>query len=167
MININKIIEKIEENVIDDINELGFDIEYIEYVKELDSYILRVVVDKLNGESINIEEIENISRKIEDKVDNLMNNNEYIFEVSSPGLERQLKNIKLYKKYIGKDIFVKLYKQTNILDDIKLKEFECKLIDVVDNNIVINLCINDINIKTSICIDDIGKAYTVYDFKGE
>ena len=63
--------------------------------------MLRVVIDKV-GEAMWVEDCEKVSRAIEDIVDKNINQ-EYVLEVSSPGLERQLKNIKLYKKYIRKE----------------------------------------------------------------
>ena len=60
---------------------------------------------------MDVDDCEKVSRLIEDPVDSLISK-EYVLEVSSPGLERQLKNMKLYKKYTGKEIFVKLYKKS-------------------------------------------------------
>ena len=112
-----KVENKVEEVVEPVINELGFDVEYVEFVKEGSNNVLRVVIDKPN-EAMWVDDCEKVSRAIEDLVDKNIDQ-EYVLEVSSPGLERQLKNIKLYKKYIGREIHVKLYKK---LED--KKEFE-------------------------------------------
>ena len=76
--------------------------------------------------------------------------------VSSAGLERQLKNIKLFEKYIGSEVYVKLYKK---LDD--KKEITGILKSVNDNNIVIESLEKEyiFNIK------DIAVAHTIYDFE--
>jgi ribosome maturation factor RimP len=103
------------ENAIDSIvKEQGFEIEYVEFVKEGSNNVLRVVIDKPN-EKMWVDDCEIVSRAIEDTVDKNIEQ-EYVLEVSSPGLERQLKTIRLYKKYIGKEAHVKLYKK---LDDLK------------------------------------------------
>ena len=83
------------------------------------------------------------------------NDKEYVLEVSSAGLERQLKNIKLFEKYIGSEVYVKLYKK---LDD--KKEITGILKSVNDNNIVIESLEKEyiFNIK------DIAVAHTIYDF---
>jgi len=155
------------ENVVDnDIKDLGFAIEYVEYVNELNSSILRVVIDKIEGK-VDIEDCQNISRKIEENIDTLMKEDkEYILEVSSAGMERQLKNLKLYKKYIGYDIFVRLFKKTDILKDVKLKEFEAKLVSVDEeqNKITVKMNISNIDITFNVNIKDIGSAHTVFDF---
>jgi ribosome maturation factor RimP len=157
---------EIEKVVETDINELGFVVEYVEYINELGSNILRVVIDKINGK-MDIEDCQNISRKIEDNIDKLMKENkEYILEVSSAGMERQLKNLKLYKKYTGYDIFVKLFKKTDILKDVKLKEFEAKLISVneEENKITVKKNISNIDVTFNIEIKDIASAHTVFDY---
>ncbi len=162
----NKLINEIEKVIQDDVYDLGFLIEYVEYVNETGNNILRVVIDKVDGK-VDIDDCENISRKIEDKIDKLMKEDkEYILEVSSAGMERQLKNLKLYKKYIGYDIFVKLYKKTDILKDVKLKEFEAKLVNVDEegNKITVKKNISNIDVTFNIEIKDIAIAHTVFDY---
>lgn len=143
----------IEKIIIPKIEEEGFEIEYVEFVKEGDNNILRVVIDNPNG-NVAIDDCEKISRKIEDDIDKNIDK-EYVLEVSSAGLERQLKNIKLFEKYIGSEVYVKLYKK---LDD--KKEITGILKSVNDNNIVIESLEKEyiFNIK------DIAVAHTIYDF---
>lgn len=162
----NKNIEEIEKIVEDNIKDLDFTIEYIEYTNEFNNNILRIVIDKLNGK-VDVDDCEIISRKVEDKIDKLMKENkEYILEVSSAGMERQLKNMKLYKKYIGNDIFIKLFKKTDILKDIKLKEFDAKLINVdeIQNKITVKKNISNVDITFSLNIKDIASSHTIFDY---
>lgn len=162
----NKLINEIEKSIEKDVIELGFDIEYVEYVNEMGNNILRVVIDKIDG-NIDVDDCENVSRKIEDKIDNLMKQDkEYILELSSAGLEKQLKNIKLYKKYIGSEIQIKLYKKTDILKDVKLKEFDAKLISVNEdeNKITLKKNISNVDITFNIDIKDVASAHTVFDY---
>lgn len=162
----NKLINEIEKIVEIEIADLGFDVEYVEYVNEFNNNILRVVIDKIDGK-IDINDCENISRKIEDKIDKVMKENkEYILEVSSAGMERQLKNLKLYRKYIGHDIFVKLFKKTDIMKDVKLKEFDAKLInlDEEQNKITVKKNISNIDVTFNIEIKDIASAHTIFDY---
>lgn len=148
-------LEKIENLINDKIQKENFDLEYIEFVKEGDNNILRVVIDKKNG-NVSIDDCEKISRLIEEDVDKNINK-EYVLEVSSAGLERQLKNIKLYKKYIGNEIYVKLYKKQEYG-----KELFGILEEVDEQNNKITLSINEIVIF--IDINQIATAHTVYDF---
>lgn len=152
-----KLEEKIEENIKDDIQKLGLEIEYVEYVKEGSEYTLKVVIDNTK-EAVSINDCENVSRTIEDKVDSIMpKDKKYILEVSSAGLERQLKNIKLYKKYVNHLIHIKLYKKTDIG-----KEFDCMLkeADEKDNNIEIELN----GKKLVLALSEIANAHTVFDY---
>lgn len=146
-------LDNIEKIIIPKIEEEGFEIEYVEFVKEGDNNVLRVVIDNPNG-NVAIDDCEKISRKIEDDIDKNIDK-EYVLEVSSSGLERQLKNIKLFEKYIGSEVYVKLYKK---LDD--KKEITGILKSVNDNNIVIESLEKEyiFNIK------DIAVAHTIYDF---
>lgn len=152
----NKVVENVEEKISSKVNELGFEIEYVEFVKEGDNNILRIVLDKPNG-TISIDDCELVSRAVEDDIDKLVKT-EYVLEVSSPGLERQLKNIKLYKKYTGENINVKLFKKNEIG-----KEFECILESVNEENESINVKIEDETFE--IKLSEISSAHTVFDFQ--
>lgn len=150
----------IEQAITPDIESLGYELEYVESVKEGQNNILRVVIDKPSG-LLTTEDCETVSRKIEDKVDSLVKMEDgYILEVSSPGLERALKNIKLYRKYIGKEILVKLYKK---LDGTK--ELTGKLLGVSDDDTTIELEI-DGNVL-SLKLAEIASANTIYNFEKE
>ncbi len=150
-----KIEIKVENEINSRIEELGFEIEYVEYVKEGGRNILRIVLDKKDG-NVTIDDCELVSRDIEDRVDKLLKD-EYVLEVSSPGVERQLKNIRLYKKYINSEIYVKLYKK-----DEDGKEFIGILSEVNENQNYIVLKIKDK--EKNINLKDISSAHTVYDF---
>lgn len=149
-----KLEEKIEISINTRIKELGFEIEYIEFVREVEQNILRIVLDKENS-TVSIDDCEAVSRSIEDIIDTLIDK-EYILEVASPGLERELKNISLYTKYIGSEVLVKLYKKIE-----NEKEIKGVLLDVEDNSIIIK--IDERNVKLD--IGNISSAHTVYDFK--
>ncbi len=147
---------KVEEVIEPIINNLGFDLEYVEFVKEGSNNILRVVIDKPN-EKMWVDDCENVSHAIEDIVDKNINQ-EYVLEVSSPGLERQLKNIKLYEKYIGREIHVKLFKKQ---DDVKEFEAILKSVNKEEESITLQL---DVQKEITILLKDIATAYTTYNF---
>ena len=151
-----KIESKIEELIEPVVKNLGFEIEYVEFAKEGTNNVLRIVIDKV-GEAMWVEDCEKVSRAIEDIVDKNINQ-EYVLEVSSPGLERQLKNIKLYKKYIGKNIHVKLFTKVE-----GKKEFEGIIKDVDEDKEIVILELEDKN-NLELLLKDIASAYTTYDF---
>ena len=82
--------------------EHGFELVDVEYVKEGSSWYLRAYIDKEGG--IAIDDCETISRILSDWLDS------YILEVSSPGLGRPLKKEKDFVRSMGKQVEVKLYR---------------------------------------------------------
>ena len=147
--------EILEQELSNKIKNLGFEIEYIENVNEANQNIVRIVLDKNEG-SVSIDDCEIVSRAIENDIDKLIDK-EYVLEVSSPGLERQLKNIKLYKKYTGKEIFIKLFKRINTKKELI---GILNSVDEQNNTIVIK---NDEEYIT-LDISDISSAHTTYDY---
>lgn len=95
----------------------GFELVDVEWVKEGANWYLRAYIDKENG--ITVDDCEVVSRKLSDLLDeeDFISEN-YILEVSSPGLDRPLKKEKDFARSIGKDVEVKLFKAIN-----KEKEF--------------------------------------------
>ena len=150
-----KVEVKVEELIEPIIQNLGFELEYVEFVKEGSNNVLRVVIDK-NGEKLWVDDCETVSRAIEDVVDKNISQ-EYVLEVSSAGLERQLKNLKLYKKYTGKEIHIKLFKKQN-----DLKEFNAviKAVNEEEQSVIVEVDKKEIEIQ----LKDIATAYPTYDF---
>ena len=92
--------------------EHGFELVDVEFVKEAGVWYLRAYIDKEGG--IAVDDCEVISRKVSDWLDKEDFIDEcYILEVSSPGLGRPLKKEKDFARSIGKDVEVRLYKALN------------------------------------------------------
>lgn len=88
--------------------EFGVYVYECEYKKEGGEYYLRLFIDKDGG--VTIEDCENVSRKVNEKLDALDPIKEaYIFEVSSPGMDRKLTRSWHFEKALGKDVDVKLF----------------------------------------------------------
>ena len=109
---ITDLIKEIAEPIVKEENCVIFDVEY---KKEGSDYVLRVLVEKPNiDEYISINDCENISRKLSDELDRLDPiDNEYMLEVSSPGIDRPLRNEEDFNKYMGRKIDIGLYKAIN------------------------------------------------------
>lgn len=79
-----------------------------EYKKEGGSYYLRLFIDKDGG--VTIDDCERVSRIVNEKLDELDPiKEEYIFEVSSPGIDRKLTRDWHFEKALGKEIDIKLF----------------------------------------------------------
>lgn len=107
------------------LDERGFELVDVEYVKEGSNYYLRVYADKPGGISIN--DCVDISRQLNPLLDPYEKEfaDTYILEVSSPGLLRPLKKDKDFQRNIGKVLEIKLFKP---LENTKIKEIEAELV---------------------------------------
>ena len=102
------IVERTEQLVAPIIEENNFELVDVEYVKEGSSWYLRVYADKDGG--INIDDCVLISRALEVKLDEEdFIKDPYILEVSSPGLGRQLKKDKDFRRSLGESVECKLF----------------------------------------------------------
>ena len=89
----------------------------VEYVKEGSDYYLRAYIDKPEG--VNILDCENVSRALSEALDKAdFIPDEYILEVSSPGLGRTLKKDKHLQKSIGEEVEIKLFKPNDKCKEI-------------------------------------------------
>ena len=104
-----KIEDKVESLIENKIQELGYNLYDVEYVKEGKDHFLRVYIDKDNG--ITLDDCEIVSNGITEILDNAdYIKEQYFLEVSSPGVERILKKDKHLKSNIGANVQVKLFK---------------------------------------------------------
>ena len=86
---------------------LGLRIWDVRYQKEGSRWFLRIFIDKDGGVDIN--DCERMSRAIDgplDEADPI--DGEYILEVSSPGIERELVRPEHFEEFIGADVLVKM-----------------------------------------------------------
>ena len=120
---VNALVEQIAEIVKPIAEELNYDIYHIEYVKESGEYYLRIYIEKDGGVSLN--DCEALSRRVSDLMDEKDPIAEaYFLEVSSPGLNRTLFTEAHYKRFVGREVMVKLAKAIDGKKSIKgiLKE---------------------------------------------
>ena len=116
--------------------KLGLRIWDVRYLKEGSQWYLRVFIDKDGGVDIN--DCENMSRALDeplDKADPI--ENEYILEVSSPGIERQLVRPAHFEEFIGADIMVKMIRPIEgIGKEFKgvLTAFEDGMVTITDHS---------------------------------
>ena len=104
-------------------DELNYEIYHIEYVKENGEYYLRIYIEKEGG--ITLSDCEALSRRVSDLMDEKDPIPEaYFLEVSSPGLNRTLFTETHYKRFVGREVMVKLTKAIDGNKSIKgiLKE---------------------------------------------
>ncbi len=94
----------------------GVSIFDVEYVLENGERYLRAYIDKEGG--VTIDDCENVSRAFDKKLDEEdFIDEQYILEVSSPGLGRSLTKDRHLEKSIGKMIEIHFYKTMVICED--------------------------------------------------
>ncbi len=101
-------VEEVVEEMVRPITEaLSLELIDVEYKKEGKNYVLRIIIDKPNG--ITIDDCENVSREVDQKLDELDPiENSYNLEVQSPG-EMSLKKDREFEYFKGREVEVKLY----------------------------------------------------------
>lgn len=120
----------VEEAAVPVAEGMGLTIIDVEYKKEGPSYVLRVIIDKPEG--ITIDDCENLSRALGEKLDEIDPiEDSYSLEVQSPG-ERKLNRDSEFEYFKGRDVEVKLFKGLK-----GKKTFEGKLVGLKDNNVSI------------------------------
>ena len=102
--------EKLKTNIEKLVNELGYYIYDIEYVKENNDYVLRIMIE--NDSVINIDDCIKVSRKVSEFLDvDDPFNDPYNLEVTSPGAERELKTEEQIIRAVGKNVYVETIEQ--------------------------------------------------------
>ena len=143
--------KKIEDLVKPIIENLGYKVYDVMYQKEGKDNYLRIFIDKESGIDLNDCE------KVNDSINDILDEKDYIkaqyyLEISSPGLERNLRRDEQFLESIGKKVEVHLYNSVNgskVITGI-LKEFNEK-----------DILIDDIKIDKS----NIASAKTIYNWE--
>ncbi|MEA4847150.1 MAG: ribosome maturation factor RimP [Clostridiaceae bacterium] len=103
-----KVEDIVRELAVPVIDRNNFELVEIEYKKEGPDWYLRVYIDKEGG--ITIDDCQSVSEELSgllDEADPIEHS--YIFEVSSPGIDRPLKTDRDYRKNNGKPVEIKLF----------------------------------------------------------
>ena len=94
------------------IENLNIELVETEYVKEGSQWFLRLYIDKPGG--VSLDDCQLVHESVTDIIDEADPiSGPYVFEVSSPGLDRPIKTEKDYNRVMGQKIDVKLYKPVN------------------------------------------------------
>lgn len=145
----------VEEKLTPHINGIGYRVWDVEYVKEGAEYYLRITID--SDEGITIDDCEKVHRLIDPILDELDPiDGPYHLEVSSPGIERELRKPWHYESSVGEKISIRLFSP----DENGKKAYTGKLIGFENNVAVIALESGEKSFDISV----IAKANTVFDF---
>lgn len=124
-------VERVYEIVKPFADELGLEIWDITFKKEGTDWYLRIFIDKDGGVSIDdcVDLTHAVSKPLDD-ADPIKQN--YMLEISSPGVERELSKDEHFEKYIGSGVIIKTIRPVDGVRDFNgvLKKYENKTITV-------------------------------------
>ena len=144
--------ETVREAITPTVEELGYSIWDITYTKIGADYHLEITIDSEKG--IYIDDCEKVHRAIDpilDEVDPI--EGFYYLEVSSPGVERELRTEEHIKLSLGERVEAKLFTAKD-----GRKSIVGKLVDLVDGSVIINDGVADVALKRS----EISKLTTIF-----
>ena len=146
--------EKVENLIKKNIEDIGYELYDVIYLKEGKNYTLRIVID--NEKGISLEDCEKVNNEITDILDEAdYIKDQYFLEVSSPGIERLLRKDWQLNKYIGSKVEVNLFKK----DENGFKEY-IGILKQVDEDY---LTIKQDNTDYKILRKDISQVKTIYE----
>jgi len=101
---------RIAELILPVLEDRQFELVDLEYQREGRDWFVRIYIDKPGG--ITLDDCAEISREVDDliEVEELVSH-AYRLEVSSPGLDRPLKQLKDYDRFAGQTVKVKTFEQ--------------------------------------------------------
>lgn len=150
----NNILEKVTEIISPVLESGGYDLVDVEYTTAEEGKVLRIYIDKEGG--VRLKDCETVSAVISAVLDShQIIDEDYIIEISSPGIYRELKKEKDFIRYIGHRVKVKLYSAIEIGNLGKQKVFFGKIKDFKNNTLWI---ISDNNIEIAFDMSNVAKV---------
>ncbi len=127
------------------IEDMGYEVVEVDYSKQVDGMNLIFYID--NDKGITIDDCERVTRVIDPILEELdpTDNKPYILSVSSPGIDRPLKNDRDFNRNLGKEIEITLFSK---LDG--KKNFKGNLKSYSNEEVTIEGIKGDITIKRNL-----------------
>ena len=141
-----ELLESIKEMVLPLIEQNDCYLDDIEYVKDNNEIYLRIYIEKNEG-YLDMDTCVAVSELISDKLDETDPiKDEYILEVSSPGIEKPLKTFEQVQKSVGEYVYAKfknpkagLYEVEGYLKSVDNQELEFEyLVKNIKKKIIVN-----------------------------
>lgn len=152
--------DRVESLIKDKIQELGYDLYDVQYVKEGQNYFLRVFIEKQNG-NIDLNDCEKVNDGINDLLDKAdYIKEQYFLEVSSTGVEKILRKDKHLEENVGNEIQINLFKSIEI-DGKKVKEILGILLAFDNDRITLEINKNKLELERK----NISQIKTVFDWE--
>ena len=125
------IVEKVKSIATEQEKDSNYSLYDVEYVKEGSDYFLRIYFDKEGG--LSLDDCVFLSEKLAEELDKEdFISDKYYLEVSSPGIERDLRDLEEVSNSVGKHVFIKTYEKID-----NQKEFYGDILSVDGEEITI------------------------------
>lgn len=103
-----RVVDIVRDIVLPHCKSAGLELVDVEFVKEGPFRYLRVIIDKEEG--VSLDDCSAVSKFLNVKLDEIDPIEEnYFLEVTSPGVERELKKTEDFKRFAGKTVQLKLF----------------------------------------------------------
>ena len=141
----------------------GLELLDVEFLREPQGWILRLVIDKPGGSSkenpVGLDDCTRASRAVETALDvEDFIPHEYSLEVSSPGVNRPLKKPAHYQRAVGQKVKVRTY---GPVGEPPRKNFSGTLVEASDEAVVVDV---EGAGRFSIPLKDVAKAHVEFEF---
>lgn len=125
------IVQKVKSITTEQVKDSNYSLYDVEYVKEGSDYFLRVYFDKDGG--LSLDDCVLLSEKLAEELDKEdFISDKYYLEVSSPGIERDLRDLEEVSNSVGKHVYIKTYEKID-----NQKEFYGDILSVDGDEITI------------------------------
>lgn len=99
--------DALQDLVTNELEALGYELFELRSGGTKNRPVLDIRIDRTDGEKVTVEDCARASRAIEAKLDQAaLAGAQYVLEVSSPGIERPLRNAADFRRFIGRDAVV-------------------------------------------------------------
>lgn len=135
--------------------QLEYELVDVEFLKENNQWVLRVIIDQPGG--IQLADCEKVNRILGDYLDEKDPiERSYNLEVSSPGIERPLKKAADYERFKGREARIYTYASIN-----GSKKFEGKIAGLIAEDVHLEVDGNTMKIP----MEKISKAHLLFRFE--
>jgi ribosome maturation factor RimP len=126
------------------VEKLGYELVDVEYLKEGQNWFLRLYIDHPHG--IQLTDCEKVSKEIDQMLDEHdLIPHKYFLEVSSPGIERPLKNRRDFESFLGSRVKINTYLPVD-----EKKSFTGLLLGLKDTAVVVKTEDTEVSIPLDI-----------------
>ena len=155
--------QTIEPIVIAELAPLGYDLVELRVGGSKGRPVLDIRIDRQDQQKVKVGDCETASRAIEAKLDTLpaLIDNRYVLEVSSPGMERPLRNVADFVRFVGRKANV----QSNSLAALGGRA-EVEIVSVAGEGAEAAVIVQDAKGNThTVALADISEARLAFNWK--